>query len=229
MRLSRLGAVLVLLLQSAVTHAEIVDRVAAVVNDRVITLSDVEWSFLDTRSGLPADPHARQEALAARLDRLVEQELIAQEAEKEPLFALDDSDVENELKKLEGRYGGRKQLEAAARRSGLSLERLRPLLRRQISVLKFVETRLRPFILVSAEEIAAYYRETLIAELQKQGIPDAPPLESVRAQIDRLLAEQKLDKELEKWVAAARKRARIIILLNREESPNKPPQRWLEE
>ena len=205
-------------------RAEIVDRVAAVVNDRVITLSDVEWSFLGGEAPLPEDPDGRREALEARMNQLIEQELVAQEVEKEPLFTLNEQEVEAELNKLQARYGSREKLMAEAEKSGLTPEQLRVIVRRQLSVLKFIDVRLRPFIIVTPEETAAYYRETLTAELKKEGILDPPPLDQVNGRIEGLLIEQKVDQELQKWLGNAKKRARIMILLNRAESPNAPPE-----
>ena len=202
---------------------EIVDRLAAVVNDRVITLSDVEWSLIDRPSAAPPGSAPRKKIMAERLDELIEQELVAQEVEKEPLPSLTDQQINAGLKELESRHGGRTQLLAEVTRRGLGPEHLRAMVRRQLNVAAFIEIRFRPFVVVTPDEVNAYYRSTLIPELQKQGISEAPPVDDVRDQIEKLLVEQKVDAELDKWLSGARKRSRIIILLDREESPNPPP------
>ena len=208
------------------SHAEVVDQVAAVVNDRVITLSDLQWSFINSRDRLPDDPAEKRKALDARLDQLIEQEFVAQEVEKETLVVVREEEVEGQFRKLEARYCGRQRLEAEASRSGFSAEQLRVLIRRQLSVVKFIDFRFRPFIIVLPDEIATYYRDTLTPQLKNQGVSELPPVDQVREQIEKLLTEQKVDEELRKWISATRKRARIVILLNREESPNMPPEKW---
>ncbi len=217
-----LSCVLAGILISTLLKAEIGDRVAAVVNNRVITLSDLQWSFVNSQKPAPADPEERKKSMDAALNRLIEQELVAQEVEKEPLFTLREEDVDSELKKLERRYGSRAQLEAELKRSGLPLEQLRINIRRQLSLLKFIDVRFRPFVIVLPDEIATYYRETLVPELKKEGIEHPPSLEKMSAQIEEILIEQKVDQELEKWLSNVRKRAKIVILLFREQSPNVP-------
>ena len=51
------------------------------------------------------------------------------------------------------------------------------------------------------QEIETAYR-TLAVELESQGEP-APPLASIREQLHRLVAERKLNDEIERWVARA--------------------------
>ena len=65
----------------------------------------------------------------------------------------------------------------------------------------FAEQRLRPRISVSLQEIETAYRRLAI-ELESQG-EDAPPLTSVDDQLHRLIAERKLNDEIERWVTRA--------------------------
>jgi parvulin-like peptidyl-prolyl isomerase len=206
-----------------------VDRVAAVVNNRVITLSDVQWSFVNRQKASPTGAEEQRKAMDDALNQLIEQELVSQEVEKEPLFTVREEDVENELRKLEQRYGSRAQLEAELKRSGLSMEQLHSNIRRQLSVVKFIDVRFRPFVIVLPDEITAYYRETLVPELKKQGIENPPSIENLSAQIEATLIEQKVDQELEKWLSNVRKRAKIVILLFREKSSNVPPPELLKD
>ncbi|HEY2931634.1 MAG TPA: SurA N-terminal domain-containing protein [Acidobacteriota bacterium] len=215
------------LLAGSLLQGEIVDRVAAVVNNRVITLSDVEWSFINTGKSVPADAAEKKKAFDEALSLLIEQELIAQEVEKEPLFTLREEEVEAELAKITARYGSAEKFQTSLKQSGLTAEQLRVMIRRQLSVLKFIDVRFRPFIIILPDEVSAYYEKTLIPDLKKQGITAPPPLEKVYDQIEKLLIEQKVDQELDKWLASARKRARIVILLFREQSPNMPPEKWI--
>jgi hypothetical protein len=193
----------------------------------VITLSDVQWSYVTRSTAAPSDPTEKAFPLGARLDLLVEQELVAQEIEKEPLFMPPEIEVDRDLGVLETRYGGHESLLAEAEQSGLTLDQLRTIVRRQLTVKKFVDTRLRPFVVVLPEEIAVYYRETLAPRLKEQGISEPPLLDDVRAQIEQVLIEQKVDDELRKWIDTARRRSKITILLNREEPLHTIPDNWL--
>jgi hypothetical protein len=65
----------------------------------------------------------------------------------------------------------------------------------------YAEQRLRPRISVTLQEIETAYRN-LTVELESRG-ESAPPLASVQDQLHRLVAERKLNDEIERWVARA--------------------------
>ena len=65
----------------------------------------------------------------------------------------------------------------------------------------YAEQRLRPRISVTLQEIETAYRN-LAVELESQG-EIAPPLTSVQDQLRQLLAERKLNDEIERWVTRA--------------------------
>ena len=78
-------------------NAQLVDRVAAVVNDEVITLSDLEWAIGYKRLSIPGDPAAREELLRATLNQLVEQKLIAAEAAATPGLEVSLPEIEQRI------------------------------------------------------------------------------------------------------------------------------------
>ncbi len=65
----------------------------------------------------------------------------------------------------------------------------------------YAEQRLRPRISVTLQEIETAYRN-LAVELESQG-EIAPPMTSVQDQLRQLLAERKLNDEIERWVTRA--------------------------
>ncbi len=65
----------------------------------------------------------------------------------------------------------------------------------------YAEQRLRPRISVTLQEIETAYRN-LAVELESQG-EIAPPLTSVQDQLHQLIAERKLNDEIERWVVRA--------------------------
>jgi hypothetical protein len=65
----------------------------------------------------------------------------------------------------------------------------------------YAEQRLRPRISVTLQEIETAYRN-LAVELESQG-EITPPMTSVQDQLRQLLAERKLNDEIERWVTRA--------------------------
>lgn len=100
---------------------------------------------------------------------------------------------------------------------------LRDLIRRELTVWKFVQTRFEPFIIVMPAQIQKYYDEILVPELAQTGSP-LPALELVREQIREILILEKTNQEMDRWVSNMRGKAQVSILLFRAtpSSPNLP-------
>lgn len=91
-----LTALALVLCLSAVSYADVVDRVIAIVNDDVITLSEVneEGKVLLQRVAEQAPPAERTEALArvrqTIIEKLIEKKIMLREAEKANISVTDD-------------------------------------------------------------------------------------------------------------------------------------------
>ena len=92
-------------LAPAVCKAEVVDRVVAVVNDEIITLSELQdlTASMVKQADDVSDPIARdqlrQKHLRLGLDELVSQKLVAQEALKRKLSVAND-EVLNHIERV---------------------------------------------------------------------------------------------------------------------------------
>ena len=96
-------------------------------------------------------------------------------------------------------------------RYGLSEVELRELVTNQIEILKFMEFRVRPLVRISRAEVDEYYTSTLVPQVVKQG-QTPEPLEAMTPKIRELLAEQKMNRELEKWLENLRTQSQVQIL-----------------
>jgi predicted methyltransferase len=91
------------------------------------------------------------------------------------------------------------------------MEELRGLVKEQLEILKFMEFRVRPLVRVSRQEVEEYYTKTLAPQVKAQGQVPAP-LEAVTPKISELLAEQKMNQELDKWLENLRTQSRVQVL-----------------
>ena len=100
---------------------------------------------------------------------------------------------------------------------------LRDLIRRELTVWRFVQTRFEPFIIVMPPQIQEYYDQILVPELAQTGAP-RPTLELVREQIREILILEKTNQEMDRWVKNMRGKAQVSVLLFRAtpSSPNLP-------
>jgi peptidyl-prolyl cis-trans isomerase SurA len=196
-------------------RAEIIDRLMAVVNRQIITLGDVEQELrleeLDPVSGSlgaasPSSQH-RMETQERVVQRLIEQTLIREQIQQFPGLKIDDDQVESQLASIEQKAGGAEKL------AGMKIERgaLRQRLRWQLQVMKFIDYRFRQFVVVDTKEIERYYQTQFLPELQKRNASPAPELEEVEDRIRKILTEDKLNVQVDEWLASLRKDAAIEI------------------
>jgi hypothetical protein len=99
--------------------------------------------------------------------------------------------------------------QATLSRYGVSAAEVTARLRAQMQLSRYIEQRLRPAIHVDAASVQAYYREKLLPELKKSGVQGEPALRQVRAQIEEILVQQRMDEELTSWLRGLREQNRI--------------------
>ncbi|MDX2154809.1 MAG: hypothetical protein SFV54_28965 [Bryobacteraceae bacterium] len=205
---------LVLLLAAALppARAEIIDSVAASVGRTVITRSDAVLqlriqAFIDGE-----DARLEPSPLAQAVDRLIDQELIRREIEisRYPTPAMDE--IEPLLAQVrQERFPTDASFQRALARAAITEEQLRQALLWQLTVVRFLQYRFRPAVQVPEADLAAYYRATFVPDWRKSNPAQPPPLDDVRDRIESLLAAQRSDEAMERWLAEARAQARVRI------------------
>jgi hypothetical protein len=218
-----LGAWLVLLGLPSL-KSEILDRMAAAVDDEPITLSDLEWLVQYRELEVPSDPEEKKVFYLALLDQVIDQKLIAAEAEQTPVLQITADKVDAHIELYKARFPSEEAFNQRLAEMEMSAYEFRQLIRRQLAVNEFVELRFKPFIIVLPTEIEEYYREQFLPRLRELEQP-VPELEVVEESIRQILTEEKTNQELDRWLRTARRRARITNLLFREDplAPNLPP------
>jgi peptidyl-prolyl cis-trans isomerase SurA len=148
-----------------------IDRVVAVVGDSVILDSDVREQVERRRAfgePVPTDPRALAALQRQELDRLVNEMLILQAAQRDSIILPPDdvqSQVNAAVAEQERRFGGRAALESALQQEGMTLEQYRRVLERgvrraglQQHYLSIVRRDRRPPPVTDAE-IEAFFQE----------------------------------------------------------------------
>jgi peptidyl-prolyl cis-trans isomerase SurA len=138
----------------------VVDRVVAVVNDDVITLTELRENVLYFKVE-SREPDADDDAIARRLlARLIENRLQLQEADREKI-SVEDVELTEELgarmKKLNA--SSEEELEALIKRQGLSMETLKKKLREQLMIAKVVRRKVAFRVSVTEQEVDRYLAE----------------------------------------------------------------------
>jgi hypothetical protein len=201
---------LFLLLTLALTpaHAAVIDRIAVTLDSQVITESEITLeirltAFLNGETVDFAPPSRKQAA-----NRLIEQKLIRREIDLGRYAQPSPREEEPMLKQIQAqRFHGLDDYRRALEKYGIDEDQLRAHLLWQITLVRFIDVRFRPAVEVTDEEMHQYFVQHL-SELEKRaGKP--VNLDSVHDEIQDALTGQLVDKQLNDWLAEARKRTRI--------------------
>jgi hypothetical protein len=192
--------------------ADIIDRIAVSVGNRVIAVSDLDReirvaAFLDG-----VQPDFRSAAKHATAERMIEQKLIRRELETSRYPVPDASEVEPVLAGLrEQHFKDDEAYRRALAERGITEQDVKDELLWQRTLLRFIEVRFRPAVQVSDQEIQDYF-DQVVAPAARAAHPGEPVvLEDYRDQIEEKLSGQRVDKEVDTWLKEARKRNEIVI------------------
>ena len=192
----------------------VVDRMVAVVNGReLITYTDLLWQ-LALQPNVPLDA-PRPEDLRRALDLLIDQRLIAQEAEKLPSAAPSEREVNEEIGRLVGFFPSPADFYARLSRVGLGEDstQLREIVESRVRINKYLDFRFRAFTVVSPREVEDYYREVYVPRRRRQapGLV-VPTREQVYKELEAELIENKVNSDTDEFLDEARTAAEITIL-----------------
>ena len=197
--------------------AEVVDRVAAIVNGRAILVSQVDESarFAALVEGRKPSNIADRDRAAA-LVRLIDQELIRQRIDSAGVLTATDQEIA--VKAAEVRKQIAANLDDAGWQArlaeyGLDDTDFSAQLRGGLDELRFVEVRFRPSAHITAPEIEAYYRDQYVPKMRSAGAKEKP-LTDVRSQIEEILVQQQVDSLLSTWLQNLRSEGDVHVLVN---------------
>lgn len=186
-----------------------IDRIAALVDRQVITLSEInqmaEIRFFPHPAGQSDDDY-RHDILKS----LIAQALRYRDVERFGAADVGKDAIEASLQQIESRFPSPAEFNLAVQRAELTLDEVRALVKRQLQVESYIQERFAPMIFVSSEEIENYYRGPWSEERRKRGLP-IPPLASVQDEIRTLLKSTRLQQEVERWTSQLRSRANVDI------------------
>jgi parvulin-like peptidyl-prolyl isomerase len=205
-----------LLLLAGMAQAQVVDRMVAVVNKRVILESELDQAarveFL-----LQGKPIAglTQGDLAAVLDRLIERSLLDQQIINPAM--LDPTPQELAAKVKEVRAGipaaaSDDQWKALLSAYGLTQQDLEEQLTDQVRILRFIDLRFHGLVHIDKTAVETYYQEKFLPEVRRRNAAE-PKLEEVSSKIEQILTEQRIDELLNNWLKTLRAQAHIEKML----------------
>ena len=159
-------AVIFLTIFPCVSRCEVIDKVAIIVNDEIITdreiaiqLAPVYEKYKIMFSG-PKLVEKLEEAKQRVAQQMIEDRLLYCEAKKQNI-EVDDKDVDAKVQEVVSNMGSKQVFDHALLEQQLTLKDLKERYRRQLMVRKVVDKKIGGAIMVTPVEIEAYYNNNL--------------------------------------------------------------------
>lgn len=189
---------------------EIVDGIAARVENDIILLSDIRTlsryqQFLDGKT----------ETDAQILDRLIDQWVVRTEADLSHFPRPYDAEIERDLERLRKSFASPEQCEARRKLSGLSQAEVRSIVASQLYLNNYLDSRFRPSVQVDSKAIEDFYANTVVPQAKARG-QESPTLEAAHDLIQEALVQRGINEQAEKWLKESRARLHVEILLDGE-------------
>lgn len=184
--------------------AVVIDKIAAIVNDDVVTqteVTQVEKLNLDL-SDLPSYGSALQ-------DR-INHHLILQQMRKQPPLDVTEDEIQSAINSYVNKQGGTDDLLLFLHGIGMNYSDFEQEVREEIYIHRFLSDRFRPFVNVSIEEAEKYYNEVYKPELEKRG-EQVPPFPETFNDVQDRLARDRMETHVREWLDEQRKTASISI------------------
>lgn len=180
----------------------------ALVNGAPVLSSDrelAEVAQLVPRAAGESDPDYERTVVEA----LIALELRWQDLEAAALTQRVQADLAAAWSTVLKRAGGEQELRDRLAGLGLPEETLREMVRRAAVVEAYVATRFGPFARPTPHEVEDAWATELAPHLKAQG-EAVPDLTAVRADVEALVRERKLDAEVRRWTAELEQRATVV-------------------
>jgi len=204
-----LRRLLPVLLFAAALRAETIDRIAATLDGQAITTSQI---LEDLRVAAFLNGEKPEFGAAARrgmADRLIEQLLVLREMELTRYPGPSAAEIAEPLRQVRARLPEEAQFQRELAAYKLTGQQLENALRRQVTLLRFIDLRFRPEVQVQESEVMQYYETVFLPEIRKKGIAPDPTYDDVRIECEEALTARLVDKRVDRWLTEARARARI--------------------
>lgn len=192
-------------------RAEVIDRIAVVVGNGVITESELVREIRLTAFLNGETPVFTAEVKRQTANRLVEQRLMRRESDAANYPPPPEDEIATMLSDLRDNrfHKSAGEVAAALQKAGITEDELKAEFYRQLLTLRFIDFRFRPGIQIPDEEIQKYFDEVFVPQLKKSAPGQTFAADDFREQIEDSLVGRLVDKEAEQWLKDTKARTKI--------------------
>ena len=206
--LTSLAAVAILLVVTPWLGAQqVLDRIVARIENDIILLSDVRelsryQQFVDSKA----------ESDKEILDRLIDQWIVRNEAKAALFPQPSEEDIDRSLRRLKRSFSSPEAFEERKKQSGLTDEDILYMLKSQLYLSNYLDTRFRPSIQIDEPAIEDYYKTRVVPRAESRG-QTPPTIEAAHDFIQEALVQRAINVQADKWLKESRTRVRVDNLL----------------
>jgi hypothetical protein len=189
----------------------IIDRIAIIVEGSIIKDSDISRDLRLTSFLNAAPLNLSEQARKTAANRLIDQIFIRKEIQigDYPVAAPQQATLELD-RLVKDRFKSEGAMQETLNKYGITAPDLHSHFQWQLTVLRFIDARFKPAVLVTDEEIDKYYSEHEATFRREH--PGKSSLDDVRGEIEDVLAGQRVNKLFFAWLDERRKDASIKYL-----------------
>jgi hypothetical protein len=193
---------------------QVIDRIVATVNGRIILQSDWDeaLSYEALLSGRALSFFSDEDRRAV-LDRLIDQELLAEQMKSASFKHASEEDAAAEIaeaRKLHPDAATAEGWQALLVRYGITEKALTDHVEQQLDLMRLVDAHLRPAVQIDSKSIEAYYRDKFVPQLRQSGSGDVP-LADVSGQIREILTQEKVSELMASWLQSLRAESKVTL------------------
>ena len=194
--------------------SQMVDRIVAVVNEEVITLTDVR---IAEAFGLYAEEigEEAEDPRSLILQKLIDQKVVIQLSGEEVL--IDAVKLDENLMRITQRLGA-DEVERRLTHFGLDWENLKDFLREKMAYQTIISERFSKVNPVSLKEIEEYYQRSYVPAQKEKGIEPKPMME-ILDEIESGIKQEKIEAQIQDWIMNLRDKSDIQIIKGGSKSP----------
>ena len=201
---SKFCAFILLILLPLPSFAVVIDKIAAIVNDDVVTQNEVT-QVEKLNLGLSDLP-----SYGSVLQDRINHHLILQQMRKQPPLDVPEDAVQSAITSIVNKQGGTDDLLLFLHGVGMNYADFEQEVREEVYINRFLSDRFRPFVNVSIEEAEKYYNDVYKPELEKRG-EQVPPFPETFNEIQDRLAKDRMETRVREWLDEQRKSASIAL------------------
>jgi len=188
---------------NALRAQELIDRIAARVENDIILLSDIQDL---ARYQKLVEGHAESDSQI--LDRLIDQWIVRNEASAAQYPPPAPEEVDRSLQRLKSSFSSPEEFERRRKLSGLTIEDINRMLASQLYLSNYLDSRFRPSIQIDPKAVETFYQTRVVERAKSQG-QEPPTLEAAREYIQEILIQQAINEHTEQWLKESRIRLHV--------------------